>query len=314
MSVRTYLDGRPLLQAWRTPPAPRDFPEAGPAGLPLARRPRILAPGAHLALAALPVLPLWLANSAAQAGTSWPAMLGRFAPLLLACLLAVAAVETLHAALRRRRVETGWYLPAWLFALLLPAGAPLFASALAIALGVLLGRLVFGGKGKHFASPALLGALLLYSAHPAIFAASPFDETTALACGAAALYLAAGGTVSWRILLGGLAGVAAAALLVAVAGAEYALPWHRHLATGAFAFGLVFLAGEPGCAPLTPAGRWFLGVTAGALTVLIRSLDPAHPDGVLHAILLAALFAPLADWLAVRRAVARRRRHEEIWP
>lgn len=303
-----------LRGAWRPSGVARDFPSPSAASVPLVRRPRIESLNLRLAVAALPVLPFWLLNAGEQLGVSWQASLWRFLPVLLACLLAVAITETVYAAVRRRQVEPGWYLPAWLFALLLPAGTPLLQAATAVTLGALLGRLVFGGAGKHFASPALVGALLLYSAHPEIFEVSPFGENAALACLAAALYLATTGTVSWRTLVGGIVGLTTAAFIVSAAGAEFAAPWRQHLASGAFAFGLVFLASEPGSAPLTPAGRWFLGITTGVLTVLIRSFDPSHPDGVLHAILLAALFAPLADWLAARRAMARRRRREEAWP
>ena len=143
---------------------------------------------------------------------------------------------------------------------------------------------------------------------------SPFGASSALACLAGALYLAASGVASWRILLGGLLGVFLAASVLALADATFTMPWYWHVPAGAFAFGLVFLAAEPGSAPLTPGGRWLLGLAAGVLTVLIRALDPAHPDGSLHAILLAALFAPLADYLSVRRAMARRRRREKAWP
>jgi len=278
-----------------------------------------------MALAALPVLPTWLWNTGHQVlpvsadpansmALAWQAGLTRFLPLLLGCLLAVALVESLFAMLRRRPVEPGWYLPAWLFALLLPGSAPLAQAAVALGLGVLIGRLVFGGAGKYFASPALVGALILISGYPAAFANSPFAVNSALACLPGALYLAFSGTVSWRILLGGVSGVFAVTGVLAVAGFTTGMPWYGPLATGAFAFGLVFLAGEPGSTPLTPGGRWFLGLAAGILTVLTATFDPAHPDASLHAILLAALFAPLADYLAVRRAMARRRRRAEAWP
>jgi Na+-transporting NADH:ubiquinone oxidoreductase subunit B len=303
-----------VREAWHRSDVARYFPASGPAGLPLARRPRLANLNLHMALATAPVLPFWLLNTGSQLGVSWQAAFWQFLPLLLACLLALVAVETVFAVICRRSIEPGWYLPSWLFALLVPATAPPLQAATAIALGVLLGRLVFGGAVKYFVSPALLGALFLYTGHPEVFEFSTFNETTALASLVAALYLAATGTVSWRILLGGVAGVLLAAGLVATTGAEPVMTWYQHLSVGAFAFGLVFLAGEPGCAPLTPGGRWFLGIMAGSLTVLIRSFDPAHPDGVLHAILLAALFAPLADWLTVKQTMARRKRREEAWP
>lgn len=355
---------------------------ASPTGLALRRLAGIGQLHRRMALAALVLLPYWLWNAggrlqaaAAEPGLAelagwrgtllpmagdvspWQLGLAWFLPLLAACLLATALVETLYCAARRRRVESGWYLSAWLFCLLLPAGAPVLQAMMAIGLGVLLGRLIFGGSGKYFFSPALLAALLLYVGHPQAFQALPGSQqtasaniwqlwvdggaaalqaagaswwvvfagggttglgaTSALACLLAAAYLVLSGTVSWRTLAGGLLGamLACAALgLAGPAGFAAQAPWYWHVSLGVFPFALVFLAADPACAPLTRGGRWFLGLATGILTVVIRVLDPTHPDGALHAVLLAALFAPLADEWVTRRAMARRLRREAAWP
>jgi Na+-transporting NADH:ubiquinone oxidoreductase subunit B len=370
--------------AWRAPSGiPVNYVNAAsPAGLVLRRESGIGQLHRRLALAALPLLPFWLWNwggrlqaVAAETGLAtlagwrmvflpaagdaspWQMGLAWYLPLLAACLLSTALVETIYGAARQRRVEPGWYLSAWLFTLLLPAGAPLPQAMGAVGLGVLLGRLIFGGSGKYFFSPALLAALLLYVGHPEAFqvatglqqpgsqgiwrlwaeggmpALQAADQswwavftggdttglgaTSALACLVAAVYLVLSGTVSWRTLAGGLLGtmLACAALSVAgLAGFASQAPWYWHVPLGAFAFALVFLAADPACAPLTRGGRWFLGLAAGILTVAIRVLDPTHPDGSLHAVLLAALFAPLADEWVTRRAIGRRLRREAAWP
>jgi Na+-transporting NADH:ubiquinone oxidoreductase subunit B len=369
--------------AWRSGPGiPVQFLHtACPVAPGLRSRHNLAGVHARVALAALPILPAWVWNAGWQirsavgqlgledlpgwrgvllpAGTAapeWQFGLACFLPLLVASLASVIVVETLYAVLRGRRVEAGWYLPAWLFALLLPAGVELPQAMAAIGLGVLLGKLVFGGAGKTLLSPVLLGALLLQAGHPESFSAVPaswvpppaagvstwlmlvdggpaaggtwwlaflgrevtgFGASSALACLAAGTYLAAAGVVSWRTLAGGLLGLALVSAGLALADGSksvFTIPWYWHASLGGFAFGLAFLAADPGAAPLTTAGRWFLGLAAGALTMLIRSLDPTHPDGSLHAILLAALFAPLADEWVSRRAVSRRRRREEAWP
>ena len=147
---------------------------------------------------------------------------------------------------------------------------------------------------------------------------SIFGSTSTAACLAGAIYLVLTGTISWRILAGGLAGLVIAATLANVLsqGPEFslaALPWYWHSVSGVFTFGLVFLAADPGSTPLTRGGRWFLGFTAGCLVVAIRVMDPSHPEGSLHAILLAALFAPLADHMVVRLAINRREKRVEAW-
>jgi Na+-transporting NADH:ubiquinone oxidoreductase subunit B len=42
------------------------------------------------------------------------------------------------------------------------------------------------------------------------------------------------------------------------------------------------------------------------MTVLIRVVNPAFPEGIMLAILFANLFAPLIDWFVVQANVKRR--------
>lgn len=137
-------------------------------------------------------------------------------------------------------------------------------------------------------------------------------ETSALACLLGALVLVGAGLASWRILAGGVLGLVATALAAGALGdAErplVGLPWAWHLTSGSFAFGLVFLATDPVTSAATAGGRWAYGATIGFLVVLIRVFNPAYPEGVVMAILLANVLAPLYDHVAVRLAVRRHRR------
>jgi Na+-transporting NADH:ubiquinone oxidoreductase subunit B len=54
-----------------------------------------------------------------------------------------------------------------LYALILPATIPLWQVALGISFGVVIGKEVFGGTGKNFLNPALVGRAFLYFAYPA---------------------------------------------------------------------------------------------------------------------------------------------------
>ena len=129
-----------------------------------------------------------------------------------------------------------------------------------------------------------------------------------------AIFLLYTGVASWRIMAGVLIGVIASALLFNALGSEtnpaFALPWHWHLVLGGLAFGLVFMATDPVSASMTETGKWFYGALIGFMTVLIRVLNPAYPEGVMLAILFANLFAPLIDWFVVQANIRRRaRRH-----
>ena len=61
-------------------------------------------------------------------------------------------------------------------------------------------------------------------------------------------------------------------------------------------------------APSTPGGRAVYGFLIGVLVVLIRVVNPAYPEGMMLAILLMNVFAPLIDHFALRRNIRRRAR------
>jgi Na+-transporting NADH:ubiquinone oxidoreductase subunit B len=135
-------------------------------------------------------------------------------------------------------------------------------------------------------------------------------ETSALACLIGALILVVTGIGSWRIMLSTLiGGTACAAMFVGIGSETNAMfgvgpLWH--LVTGGFAFGLVFMATDPVSAAQTNTGRWIYGLLVGCVTVLIRVLNPAYPEGVMLAILLGNVFAPLIDWFVEQANIRRR--------
>ena len=86
-----------------------------------------------------------------------------------------------------------------------------------------------------------------------------------------------------------------------------ALPAHYHFVMGGFAFGAVFMATDPVSAAGTNAGKYVYGFLIGVLTVLVRALNPAYPEGMMLAILFMNLFAPLIDFVVVRLNMRRRR-------
>ena len=135
-------------------------------------------------------------------------------------------------------------------------------------------------------------------------------ETSTLACliGAAALLVV--GIASWRVMLGMLLGGIGCSLLFYMIGSDvnpmFSVPPHWHLVLGGFAFGLVFMATDPVTAPHTFTGRWIYGVLIGALAILIRVANPGFPEGVMLAILLGNVFAPLLDYFVEQANIKRR--------
>jgi Na+-transporting NADH:ubiquinone oxidoreductase subunit B len=140
----------------------------------------------------------------------------------------------------------------------------------------------------------------------------PFGTTSTLACLVGAGLLLWWRVASARIMAGVLFGMIAVTLLFNYVdepiNAFATLSWHWHLTLGSFAFGAVFLATDPASAAMTNTGRWVYGLFIGAMIVLIRVANPTHPDGVMFAILLGNIFAPLVDHLVVRANIRRRAR------
>ena len=131
--------------------------------------------------------------------------------------------------------------------------------------------------------------------------------TSALACALGAAVLLGTGVASWRGLVGGLVGLAGGAALLAVVGAANPmaeLSWSWHVVSGGFAFGLVFLATDPATSAATNPGRLVYGMLIGFLVAVIRVANPAHREGVMLAILLSNVSAPLVDHLAGRLQMA----------
>lgn len=81
-----------------------------------------------------------------------------------------------------------------------------------------------------------------------------------------------------------------------------------HLLAGGMVFGAMFMATDPVSSPTTDKGRFGYGALIGIGAVLIRELT-GYPEGVMFAILLGNMFAPLIDevtYSAVRRREANR--------
>lgn len=223
-------------------------------------------------------------------------------------LLLVVAVglaygwAALFAWRTQRPLGPGLLPYAMTFVLLLPGAVPWAAAILAVSFGVVFGREIFGGDGVL--PPAAIGlAFAIFSFPEGGFEAhdlltAPLDPLFAAACVPGALLLTWRGACSWRVVIGAVLGSMGAASLMSVSA-----PW-EHLSLGTFAAGVIFLAAGPEATPQRTVARWLHGLLAGALIMLIRLGNPEQPDGVVFAVFLAALFAPLLD-----RACSWRPRH-----
>ncbi len=139
-------------------------------------------------------------------------------------------------------------------------------------------------------------------------------ETSAIAILLGAAVLIATGVGSWKIMAGVFGGGLAMGLLLnAVAANDYMqLPFYYHFVMGGFAFGAVFMATDPVTAAQTEKGKWVYGILIGVLSILIRVLNPAYPEGVMLAILLMNVFAPLIDYYVIQSSIKRRLKRVKV--
>jgi len=290
-----------------------------------------------------------------------------FLPIYIVTLVVGGFWEVLFSIIRKHDINEGFLVTSWLFVATLPASIPLWQVALGISFGIVIGKEVFGGTGKNFLNPALVGRAFLFFAYPvdmsgnevwvtvdAYSGATPLamvaaggvealtqagitwgdaflgtiqgslGETSAAACLLGALFLVFTGVASARIMLGVLVGVILTSLIFNLLGGDsvtvnenmaygmaHQTPWYWHLVLGGCAFGLVFMATDPVSAAMTNLGKWVFGLFIGVVAILIRVANPAYAEGMMLAILLGNVFAPLIDYVVIRAHIYKRRRRYE---
>jgi Na+-transporting NADH:ubiquinone oxidoreductase subunit B len=134
-------------------------------------------------------------------------------------------------------------------------------------------------------------------------------ETSTFCCLLGAAFLIFTRIGSWRIMAGTLIGLIAFSCFIwALPGSQpiWNVPPWWHLVLGGYAFGAVFMATDPVSASMTETGKWVYGILIGVMTVFIRALNPAFPEGIMLAILFANVFAPLIDYCVVQLNIKRR--------
>jgi Na+-transporting NADH:ubiquinone oxidoreductase subunit B len=135
--------------------------------------------------------------------------------------------------------------------------------------------------------------------------------TSTFMCLLGVIFLIIVGVANYRIVLGGVLGILATGGLFNLLAADAASSFWTmnplyHLVMGGAAFGLAFMATDPVSAPDMNGAKWIYGLLIGGLTVVVRLLNPAFPEGVMLAILFMNLFAPLLDHAAVSLRLKKR--------
>ena len=135
-------------------------------------------------------------------------------------------------------------------------------------------------------------------------------ETSVVAIALGALILLGSGIASWKTMLSVFVGGGLMAWVFNQIGnpdnAVAMMPWYQHLALGGFCFGAVFMATDPVTSCRTECGKYIYGFLIGVVAILIRVLNPGYPEGMMLAILLMNLFAPLIDYYVYQSNISKR--------
>ena len=265
-------------------------------------------------------------------------------PMIIVSYGVGLGIEFAVAQIKGHEINEGFLVSGMLIPMIMPVEAPLWMLALSTAFAVIIGKEIFGGTGMNIWNPALIARAFFFFAYPsmmsgdkvwvasegadAITKATPLAEmalgqglsatmgdmfwgfipgaigetsTFAILLGAALLLIT--NVASWRIMLSVFVGgfVTAAAF----AGITGVCPMQQ-LLIGGFAFGAVFMATDPVTSSQTDTGKYIYGFLIGAMAIVIRSINPGYPEGMMLAILLMNTFAPTIDWCIVQRNINRR--------
>lgn len=143
------------------------------------------------------------------------------------------------------------------------------------------------------------------------FIPGSMGETSALAALLGAGFMIQSGIASWRIIVSVVAGAVVFSGLLNFIGSDtnmmFGMSPAWHLVVGGFAFGAIFMATDPVSASMTHTGQWFYGALIGFMTILVRVINPAFPEGIMLAILFGNVFAPLIDYFVMNANIKRRK-------
>ena len=141
------------------------------------------------------------------------------------------------------------------------------------------------------------------------FIPGSIGETSVIAIAIGAVILLWSGVASWKTMLSVFVGGAFMGWVFNTIGPDTAIahmPWYQHLCLGGFCFGAVFMATDPVTSSRTENGKFVYGFLIGAMAIIIRVLNPGYPEGMMLAILLMNIFAPLIDYVVVQGNISRR--------
>jgi len=272
----------------------------------------------------------------------------KWLPLVIVTYVSGLAVEVGFAQWRGKQVEEGFFVTGFLIPMIMPPDIPLWIVSVATIFSVVFAKEVFGGTGYNFLNPALMARAFVFFAYPsvisgnsvwvsgspeAITGATPLaqlmnggeqtasfldmfigtipgciGETSKIAILIGAALLVFTQVASWRIILSVIAGGFLTGSLFYGIGLCPINGW-QHMLMGGFLFGAVFMATDPVTATHTQSGKYIYGLLIGILAIIIRVINKGYPEGMMLAILLMNIFAPLIDYCVIQIKIKKRKKN-----
>ena len=143
-----------------------------------------------------------------------------------------------------------------------------------------------------------------------------WGETSTLCILIGLAYLLLTGVGNWRIVLSGVLGGLAMALVAynwqtPLYPCTYLNPLTQ-ISLGGFMFAIVCMATDPVTACRTHLGQYIYGALIGIIAILIRCYNAGYPEGAMLAVLLMNCFAPLIDYCVVNLNIRKRMRRMTV--
>lgn len=241
--------------------------------------------------------------------------------MLIAAILSGAVFEVAFALVKKEKMNyIEWLVTPILFVMFLPVTVPIWLVISGTIFAVLFGKLLFGGAGKYVFSPALVGILFVTISFLPLMNNADFTANLLKAGSSIGTYkdLLLGNTngmvgETFRLLIIGLGVV-----LILYKVIDWKIPFFYILSfflitylakafgmqgvsdpldslfVGTLMLGAFFAATDEATIAKYPIGRVIYAVGLGFFTFLIRTMS-AYPEGVVFAIIIMNMLAPLID-------------------
>lgn len=251
------------------------------------------------------------------------------------CMLCSVLFEYLYRLVMKRSMtvrDLSAAVTGLLIAFNLPVTMPLWMAAIGCFAAIVIVKQLFGGLGRNFANPAIVGRIVLlvsFTGQMTSWAAPRLSDAVSSATPLTAISSASitppgyldlflgniggslGETCKLALLLGGVYLVIRKVITITTPvvyiGTVFLMSWLLgadplyQILSGGLILGAIFMATDYVTTPTTETGKAIFGLGCGIVTVLIR-LYAGYPEGVSFAILLMNIVTPHIDRLCNNKA------------